>query len=249
MSILKWVLILTAASFLVISLACSSGDSVDDDSPNGPSTEDPPEFLSIRAIDIPDAMRQSDDTKARLISGYIDEINSYGEHLIEPDFSRKLSAFTAVYNDGQPDWIDTVVIGQLTVIIEIYDDPDFYAWNWFYDGYDGQLNYTNWQAMHAEVHKTMGFGNFIIYDPASSGISRQWNFGYLDQGVYNMDLSDYSGGQRFDARENPDGSGRLEYYLQDGQDFVLQLRAEWQADGSGSWWEYDNDVQTGSGNW
>ena len=70
-----------------------------------------------------------------------------------------------------------------------------------------------------------------------------WSWTYAS-GIYNITylLTDGSNSLRITAVINVDGSGQVEYYIND----VLSIRIVWYTDGSGAWWTYNPDT---NGTW
>jgi hypothetical protein len=241
-------LTLLTLSFLFF-VVCSSGDDiVDDDDGNGPSTEDPPEFYQITTIDIPDGMRQSDDSHAQLSVSYIDLMNSFANITIPPPVSKSYADFNSIFDD-EPDWILKDTIGDLIITFNIFETQDFYAWDWIYDGSDGENSYDSWTAMHLEVHKTLDFGGLIVYEYPGEDSELQWAWGHTEDDAYAMEYYEYLENNKFEVRVYDDNSGRLHHYIKVDNEYVQQFQAEWNPDGSGQWWEYENGEYSDNGSW
>ncbi|HER00157.1 MAG TPA: hypothetical protein ENO22_12530 [candidate division Zixibacteria bacterium] len=242
----KFLLILLFSLFVLISIACSSGDNIVDD--DGPTTEDPPDFYQIAEINVPAGMRTSDDSHAQLAVSYIDLMNSFANIVIPPPAAKACAHFSAV-SDGEPDWVLKDTIGNLVITFNIFESPDFYAWDWIFDGDDGENSYNNWTAMHLEVHKTLDFGTLILYEYHSQNNALQWTWGHTEDDAYSMEYYEYPENNKYEVRIYPDNSGRLHHYGMVGQEYIQEFQVEWNQDGSGHWWEYENGEYSADGTW
>lgn len=110
--------------------------------------------------------------------------------------------------------------------------------------------YNNWTVLEGSTSGDGKSGSFKAYEENSTRIDVELSWSTTAANVLTGIWKDYENGildERIELVNNPDNSGELKLYNRQN---VLTLRILWQANGSGQWWEYnDNGVQTGSGSW
>jgi len=234
---MKFLVSLLTMLILVLVIGCSD----DDKGPTGNNGETQQPTFSIDSITVPAAMAQSADPKAQEAVTYVMMANA---------FSAYGSWFTPPTTSEGPPWIYTWTVDGLTIILTVTEEGTNWVWDIVLDGTDGEYTYDNWLFIHAELAKNNSNGQLTIYEPVTTDVSLEWSWNVDTEGVYTLVMTSYEGeGFKFEITVNPDDSGELELYTKVGESYQLTFRAVWQADGSGQWWTYEGDQQTGSGSW
>jgi len=223
---MAWLLIFTAAIFI-------GGCSSDDDSPSGPSGDNPPEFGGTDlTVTVPVGMQNSQDPMAQLAMGYIltaNSISNMGIWFQQPGGLRAA--------DGPPWEYDWTQDG-LTVTVIVDETSTQYTWDVYFDGslegyiFDNVLIYSAWED------KDGGCGglDFYAWDEVMGEMSWEW---CTTGGVFTMTMwtENTYGSSEINVTVNADGSGEMEVYV----DEALYLLINWDSAGNGQWWTYDPD--------
>jgi copper(I)-binding protein len=227
--------------FAVLALVLVIGCSGDDKSPTGNNggTQEP--AFSIDSITVPDAMMQSTDPMAQQTVMYVMMANAFANYG---------TWFTPPTTAGNgPPWTYTWTVENLTVTLTIKEEGNNWVWDITWNGTDGVYTYNDWLFIHAEQAKDNSSGQLIIYEPVTTIVAWMWTWSVDAQGVYTLVMTSESDGSKIEVSVNPNDSGELKVYETINQNYVMTLKVIWQADGSGQWWTYDENGQTGSGSW
>ncbi len=228
--------------FGLLLLSCSDDKK---DNTTGPA-EEPPETVTVETIEVPQAMQQSTDQYAQLTVQYIQLVN-YLQQLainLQPPAQMGKVAQTPLTNDGPP-WIYTWTDGTITATLTITIEDNLYHWKLTYSGIIEGVQFDNVTVFEAWADQDGTYGKFIWYDTNTKEKIAEWVWDKDDQGVLSFTYTDYENGDKIIIKQNPDLSGVLEVY----ENNLLTFKAQWNADGSGSWWTYENGSLTDSGTW
>lgn len=247
---LKRLSIWTLSVLIVMTAVNCSKDSTN---PTEPQKQEPPE-IAAKEIKTPQKLQQSSDPNAQLTAAYISMANSFrdlaGGFMQPPPGLNKLMQQADMSGDT-PVWRRTWTDGALTVIMEIFDAGDKYLWDIRMNGTDGEYVYDNWLFIHAEQTKNGQNGFMTIYEDLTTKAAGTWTWMEDAQHNYKLTvlLNNVYNSVKLIAEAHPDESGRIEFYNGQNNTFVLQFKAEWNADGSGQWWSYENGQENASGSW
>ena len=231
------------ATVLILGLllaACSS-----DKKDNGTNQqEQPPEGITIDPVQLPAGMTQSSDQYAQTVVSYINLINMFQYwtgSLVPPGQVGKVGLVEST-TDGPP-WEYTWNQQGITVklVIDIQDNQ--YHWVLTYSGTFEGYQYNNAKVLEAWQDMDGTSGKLVVYDPEENAQVAEWSWQEDENGTLTVRYKEYTGGVEIIVVQNPDLSGSLEVY----ENSVLTFKANWNADGSGTWWVYDeNGTQTGT---
>ncbi|MDZ7725258.1 MAG: hypothetical protein U5R06_21190 [candidate division KSB1 bacterium] len=219
--------------------------SCSDDSGNGTgpsSTEEPPE-LNVEFPTLPEKMQQSNDPHAQQVKTYLmianNMSNTYLAYVIPPA------------NAGNGDMNYTWTDGEVTVHLDISESGNTIEWKVRFSGSDGEHTYDNWLAMEAQRNKAGTQSSFVIYEKGIEGPAATFDYNKDDADTQSYDFKAYgSTGIRLLAAVNADSSGWAEQYEYMDNQFVLNEKYEWDAQGNGEWWNYNTDGSvSASGTW
>jgi len=223
---------------LVVFLAFGCSDD-DDETPTGtngtPSMEHTPTPINVG---VPEAMAQSNDPYAQMATDWVEALASFDSlftYFIPPSKAAKAAiSFVSAADTLVWSWSN----GTMTIKLRFWESTTHYHWQYLWDGTLDQVVYDNWVWFYADESKDGTEGHFYWYDNNTTDILFSWTWTYL-AGVYNVTYLFTSGldSLRIAAIINADGSGHVDYYLND----VLSIRVVWYADGSGAWWTYNPD--------
>ncbi|MCK4547569.1 MAG: hypothetical protein KAW17_09030 [Candidatus Eisenbacteria sp.] len=229
---------------LVLSLAVGCGE--DDESSTGPGPVQAPE-MGIAEITVPDGLQSVQDPMAQQALQYITAANRFGnwDSFFSPD---KKGAGTA-FRDGPP-WTETWTEDDLTITITITEDATKYYWEIVLDGTDGEYDYDEFLFIESWQTKDGKNGEMVIYDPETEEEIFKWAWATAADGTYTFEMYDFESGEKVVITIDPDGSGTMSFYSYDGAEWILLFSFTWDADGNGSWAEYDEaGTETDSGDW
>ena len=235
-------LMITMAAVLVFA-ACSKKDS----NPVTPTTEEAPQ-LNLQNITVPDAMKQSSDIHAQIVVGYMQMANIFTSSMA--GYVNPPSSTAPAKRQGNL-WEYNWTLDALTVIVRITDDADKYSWVTQFQGSDANYTYQNWIAYRATQSKDATSGSFTIYAPNTTVVIAQYTWNLDDAGAlhFNIVTAALQQGNTYSGVLNADKSGTLEVsQTADGQTVLLE-KYQWNADGSGRWWTYENGKVKESGTW
>jgi len=232
---------LVCFSVIVTAFVLVVGCSNDNNTPSGNSgTVQAPSF-SIDSVTVPDAMMQSSDPMAQMAVSYVMMANA---------FSAYWTWFAPPTSSNGPPWTYTWTDSNLTVTLTIKEQGNNWVWDIVFDGTGGGYTYNNWLFIHAEQAQDNSSGQLLIYEPVTDSVAWIWSWDVDSQGVYHLVMISKSDQSKVEVTVNPDESGHLKAYEEVAQNYQLIFEANWLADGSGQWWQYDQNGQLiGSGSW
>ncbi|MCB9210529.1 MAG: hypothetical protein H6610_10415 [Ignavibacteriales bacterium] len=218
--------------FLIFVISCS-----DDDSPSSPESQTAKE-LSMKVIDIPNAIKQSSNPYAQQVNVFTTLANSfsvYSFYFTPPSGNQQ---FLKVNEDWTKSW----TVNNITINMNYFENTTDFGWSIYLSGTDGEQTFNN--TLFLEAQETIGTqqGTFKIYDPNSNTVASEWTYFTTTSDVYNLSLFSYNGdnSNKLEIISNNDNSGEFTYYEMASGDFTIDKRVAWNADGTGQWWEYDS---------
>lgn len=238
-----WIIVILFISLL---FSCS-----DDGGSTGPE-ETEPEW-ETQTVTVPDNMQQSQDPMVQMAVGHINTannmMNTYSSFLQPPE-KAKVSSPGSYYEKEGP-WTYSWSENNLTITLTINESEDDYEWTVVLDGTDGEYNYDNWTYIYATTSQNNSNGHIKVYKQVTDNVGAEVIWSTDDAGVFNMTIEQFYDTQtKSELISNPDGSGEVNHYEYMEGSYVIQFKAEWQTDGSGEWWIYDDNGEVeNSGSW
>ena len=217
-----------------------------------PDNGDQAPAWEVDSISIPDNMAQSQDPNAQIAVAFVNMANAITgfSQMFTPPPQATLSPSILGVQDGP--WEYTWTENGLTITLTITQTETEITWEIVYDGTDGVYVYDDWTFIEAEVLTDGSEGWMRVYEPVTAMIDIEWSWTVDDQTDffefvmiwYDMGVAD----GKIEIDSYADGSGHMyvyEYILA----WILDWECEWAADGSGSWWDWDNGVIVSEGSW
>ena len=246
----KLFLPLLVISLFVLFLLTNCSDS----SFTEPEESSPPQF-QMQTISLPDNMANSSDPEVQRVINYITMANVYSQYsnlLVPPD-----GLDNQGNNDGPP-WIyswdvDNDEYGIFTATLTISEDTEqnSYLFELIVNGIlDGQ-EFDQFLFIEGQQSMDGTEGELKINDPESENgrlALVRWNS--TEEGVYTLTIVEYNT-YEIHISLNDGDSGSIEVYqLEDNAEKTLIFKAEWNSDGTGDWFSYDeNGNQEDNGSW
>ena len=221
--------------FVTLLFSCSS-----DDNPTEPTSQKiKPKAPTAKTIELPEHMVQSGDPHAAMAASWIAMANSftgYSQFFVPPEGAKSLPK---VSDEGKYTWN----VGALAITLIYSTDDEYSKWKVIFNGTDDEgTTYVNWVYMEAEQTADGSSGTMLMYEENSTDVAYKWEWTSSDDGSYNFTFLDYSdSGWKLDIHVNADNSGEMNYYDNVDGEFVLKYKITWNADGSGAWWDYENN--------
>jgi hypothetical protein len=243
---MKKLLFLSLVVFLAM-LACGKKDS--NNTPTGPTVPaDAPKYIT-HTITIPAKMSSSADTHAQTVVYYMGMANalsaSLGNYFLPPSLNK------AGALDGDGPWEYSWTDGELTVTVHIKVVGENYVWEVYYTGKKNDFSVSSWLGVNAEQAKNERSGSFTSFVPPGASVAANfnWSLDTADALMFEVIAPAFLAGSRFVGQVNTDHSGNLEVHQLAGDIYVLAQKYQWDTQGAGQWWEYENDVVKNSGQW
>ncbi|MBS3766892.1 MAG: hypothetical protein KGY75_02035, partial [Candidatus Cloacimonetes bacterium] len=225
---------LLVIGIIIVSLLFSCSDDGGSTGPDEPEPEWQP-----KTVTVPENMEQSQNPMVQMAVGHINTVNGM-MNTYSSFFQPQKS-----YKDDGPPWEYDWTEGDLTIHLTITEceEADYdYEWTVVLDGSDGEYTYDNWTYIYAKTSNNNSSGHVTIYEQVTDEVCAIVTWNTDESGVFTMTIEDFHGTQtKIELTSNPDGSGEVDYYEQIEGSYVIQFRAEWEADGSGQWWTYDEN--------
>jgi len=234
---------LLVIGIIIVSLLFSCSDDGGSTGPDEPEPEWQP-----KTVTVPENMEQSQNPMVQMAVGHINTVNGM-MNTYSSFFQPQKS-----YKDDGPPWEYDWTEGDLTIHLTITEceEADYdYEWTVVLDGSDGEYTYDNWTYIYAKTTNDNSSGHVTVYKQVTDEVCAVVTWDTDESGVFTMTIEDFYDTQtKIELTSNPDGSGEVDYYEQIEGSYVIQFRAEWEADGSGQWWTYDeNGNVENSGSW
>jgi hypothetical protein len=242
----KKLFVLTAVCLgLFLFFACSS----DEEGPVKPSEKaPPPPDFELREITVPDKMANSGDAKAQLALSLIDESTSFegtGCVFKAPDGATVLAESKAAWEYS---WVDGALTKRLA--ITSLSSINQRKWQLYYTGSKDGATFEDWRFMDAGQTLDLGSGHVYVYKTNTKQIIMEWTW-RTDSDKFTFEKYDHSEPRtKIEIIVRNNGSGKVERFsLSTTGSMMHDLLVNWTADGSGTWWTYDNGMSTNSGSW
>ncbi len=208
--------------------------------------EQPPQGVDFEPVEIPANMLQSSDPNVQIVVSYINLVNlfQYWTSSLTPPGQVTKVGLVESSTDGPP-WIYTWSQQGITVTLKITIENNQYHWLLTYTGVIEGYEYNNAKVFEAWQDMNGTTGKMVLYNPDDNSQAAEWTWEKAENGTVTLHYKDYTDSFELTVVQNADLSGYLEVY----EDSMLTFKATWNADGSGTWWTYDNGTQTGTGTW
>jgi hypothetical protein len=250
---MKRVFVLLVTVILVALFAACSDD--DDDKSSGPVLA-PEQVLTVTQVEIPSALSKASDPKVKEAVDWIRTANALAETMApmlrpqadgagaRPAGPRLASAVS-----------DTVVwnwhpYAELQATLTWWECDTAYHWILSWDGtaqIGGEhLVFNDFKLVEATESKDGTLGFWFVYGiEYSPDPIFQWEWHIDASGNFSLTAGVPDEGWYIVLEVNSDDTGTISYF----EDNQIELRAIWNADGSGQWWEYENGSLIDSGSW
>lgn len=230
--------------FIILALLLlTSGCSSDDDSVTEPKTSEknPPEF-SMKKLQLPSNMLVSTDEKVVLVKSFVQnkqDLSDFGCVFCPPENATK----EILPNTWKYSWVEE----NLTKILSITEFKDRNLWQLYYYGTKDGFDFDNYKFMDAIQFNDQSSGHVFIFEEPTTQMKYEWNWLTVDQ-KYTLQWSDYCDENcKVLFSMNEDNSGEFQKLERIENTFILKLKVQWNNDGTGNWWEYENSQIKNSG--
>ena len=227
---LKTTLLLLAIGLLFAS--CSKKSSTEPENPEAKQ-------LTIKTVDVPEAMKQVSDAKASTTVAYVNMTNSFNAYTTLFQVPQTANSSGNTY---------TWTRGALTITMNYSEEGNNLSWKLVFNGTEDGITYNNWVSMEASQTADQKNGWMKIYEENSTVVASEWTWTTDANGQYSFIMQSNSDSEisKIEVRSNPDKSGELYFYTNN----VLTSKTTWDKDGNGQWWEYDEQGNLlNSGSW
>ncbi len=229
---------------VIFSLFIISGCKKDNDV--NPGDNNPPEY-HMKTVQIPDAMAQSNDPGAQQAVSYINMMNSIANFANIMEKPSKSSIVKGL-KDGTPrvfTWNIDEGNTHCTFTLTVTETSEDINWKMVVDGIMDGDAFDNFLFMDAQEAKDGSNSRLTVYDNDNDGAVLMTLSWYKTGDVYHFTF-EMPKEIQMNIDINLDNSGTMEVNEWVNNDWVLQFKAVWGADGHGSWWDYMN---TENGSW
>ncbi len=225
--------------FLLILLVVNCSDKND---PVSPEKEKTLPELNIKEIEMPQALKNSSDTHAQMARGYISIANSFNVYSYMWNPPTSSNTINKVQDEWTKTWKDNATGVEIKLVA--YDNSTEFGWTVYISGNMEGVTLNNQKVMEAKEIKATKSGSVHFYDFTTQKKSFSWTYSTNPSGLYTVDYLGYKEdgtlSTKFVITSNPDNSGSLDYYEIDGTTKTLAEKITWNADGTGSWTQYDS---------
>ena len=241
---MKKLMIFALAAVMMLS-ACGKKEST----PTGPTVPTDAPRYKTHTITLPAKMSSSSDSRAQTVVFYMGMANSLSASLSGYFLPPSLNKTLELQGDGpwQYSWTD----GEVTVNVHIKAVGERYVWEVYYTGKKNDFTVNNWLGVRAEQSKNERNGNFTSFLPPGNAVAATfiWALDAANALTFEVVAAQFMAGSRFVGTINADQSGVLEVYQLSGSVYGLAQKYQWNQEGAGQWWEYDNGTVTANGSW
>jgi len=241
MKTIKFFLVLFLVSMLAFS--CSSKKSSDN-----PAAEEPPQEVTIDPVTVPEALETSNDPHAQEVVNYVNMVNMFQAFIQNLVPQKQLGkVFESEGTLDGPPWVYTWTNGALSFTLTITIEDDQYHWKLVLNGADPNTGQTFNKFVFMEAWQKLdgSSGKLVINEFGGEGGRVEWNWNIDKDGTEKITYIDYMSSVKIEWIQNKDLSGSIQVW----ENNVLVYKAVWNADGSGSWWVYDENGNVSSGSW
>ena len=227
-------LILTVGFFI----GCS------DDSPSGPDSGDLPEFQAP-TVDIPQAMKSSNDPGAIQTVAYVQMANSFNSYLsfFNPPAGALSKSTASQDDDWSYNWNVNDESGQYTVTLTVNRTDEGTEWKVAISGTMEGRTVNNWVFIQGEQTADGKNGKIYVFNPelAPAAVLVFEVTNAID--ANNIHLLTFLSPEDFKLvlTSNPDSSGDLIASEWLNGEFIKEFTSNWNSSGAGSWISYNKD--------
>lgn len=243
MKVLKTLIVLLIISMIAFSCSKNSGNNATD------NQKEPPQEVSVDPITVPTNLQNSTDPYARQVVTYVQWVNMFQgfvDNLIPANQLGK--TFTGQDVMGGPPWVYTWTNGTITATLTITIEDDQYHWKLVFNGVDQSSHQTFKDYVYIEAWQKLdgSSGKLVVNDYNENQDQLIWTWNIDKEGTETVVFTDSGSNAKIEVVQKKDLSGTLEMWEND----VLKFKSVWNADGSGTWWAYDDaGNETSSGTW
>ncbi len=230
---------------LFLFFGCSS----DEEGPVKPTEKaPPPPDFELREITVPDKLANSGDAKAQLAMNLVDQAMSFegtGCVFAAPEGATVLAESKAAWEYS---WVEGALTKRLA--ITSLSSINQRKWQLYFSGSTDGASLEDWRFMDAGQTTDLGSGHVYVYKTNTKQIILEWTW-RTNQGQYTLEKYDHSDPRsKIEIILRADGSGKVERFtLSTSGSLMHDLLINWAADGSGTWWTYENGMTKETGSW
>lgn len=242
----KKLFVLTALCMgLFLILACSS----DEEGPVKPTEKaPPPPDFQLQDITVPDKMMNSADAKAKLALDLIEATTSFegtGCVFTPPEGA---TALTESKSAWEYSWVEGALTKRLAITSLVSINQR--KWQLYYTGSTDGVTLADWRFMDAGQTTDLSSGHVYVYKINTKQIILEWTW-RTDKGTFTLEKYDHADPRtKIEIILRADKSGKVERFaLSTTGSMMHDLLINWDANGNGTWWTYENGVTKETGTW
>lgn len=244
MLIKKAIIAAAMASLLLLVIAgCSSNE----ENPIAPPTTPKAPTFTLKEIIFPQHMLNSTDAHAQqaiaLVTDALD-FESCGCVFAPPTEAEAVK-------ETSGEWEYKWTTGDLTQTLQISAVSGRNSWKVFYDGSQNGTNFNNWRFMDVVQSTDLSSGHITLFKAGTVETEMEWVWYTLEQNEYKL-IKQYYGDPpyKIDISVKKDNSGKIDKFAPNTSgSMVYDVKFSWAADGTGSYWTFEDGKQTGFGTW
>jgi len=244
MFIKRSALVISGLSLLILIIGgCGS----DEENPITPTLPPQPPTFQTKAIDLPQAMLNSSNDMAKQAIAIVEETLQF-----EPYGCRfEAPADAEAVKEKAGDWEYKWTTNGLTQTLQITSVSGRTTWKIFYDGSDGSQTYNNWRFMDTVQSTDLSSGHITLFKAGTNMTEIEWVWYTLELDVYKLIKQFYGEPPyKIEITVKPDKSGKIDKFTRNSAgNMVYDVKFSWNEDGSGSYWTFEEGVQTSFGTW
>ena len=149
------------------------------------------------------------------------------------------------------EWEEKWSSGDLPQTLHIEAVSGRNRWKIFYEGAQGGKTFNNWRFMDAVQRPDLSSGHVTLFKVGTVETEVEWVWYTLEQNEYKI-IKQYYGDPpyKIDISIKSDNSGKVDKFAPNSSgSMVYDVKFSWAADGTGSYWTFEDGKQTGFGTW
>ena len=224
-----------------------AGCSNDEENPITPTPTPKAPVFALKEITLPQHMLSSDDAMAKQAIAMVEEVldfESCGCLFAAPGDAETIKAESGA-------WEYKWSAGDLTKTMQITAVSGRDSWKIFYDGSMDGRNYNNWRYMDAVQSSDLSSGHVTIFKAGTVTTELEWVWYTLEYNDYKLIKQFYGESPyKIEITIKPDNSGKIDKFAHNSSgNMVYDVKFAWKVDGTGSYWTFEDGVQTSFGTW
>ena len=243
MKLFKILVIITTLAIIVFS--CSNTKK------NNPTSNEqqPPAKVTVDPITVPQNLQTSSDAHAQQVVMYVQSVNffqTFTQNLIpHNNVGKSLSSQDAL---GGPPWVYNWTNGTMSFTLTITIEKNQYHWKLVLNGTNAETGQKFKDFVFIEAWQALdgNSGNLVINEYGEQSDQLKWIWKTDKNGTETVTYIDTNSNEKIEVVQKSDLSGTIQVWNNE----ILQFKAAWSANGSGTWWAYDEQGnQSATGTW